>query len=540
MPKRDPKRKPPVDKPLQDRLHLLSLAVEQTSEGIAVIDLEGHLLYLNPAFAEMHGYRPDELLGKHVSIFHTPEQMSAVEEVLHHLKTADQFEGEIWHVRRDGGVFLTYMRNCVLQDSDGTPVGILGTLRDITEQKETEQGLQESAQRLLKAEQVAKMGFLDWNLKTDQVYMSDGILRLFGLEPGERFSAAELAERTVHPDDLELVRKKLESAIQGTGRSSFDHRIIRPDGEVIWVCALAELVKDRDGKPESLLGTAVDITMRKRTEERLKLLSQITEQVSDSVITTGLDFTITYANRSFTKLYGYSVDEVIGKSPNILNAEPMAAEIQDDIYAAMNAGKAWVGEHMNRRKDGAIFPCDMIVFPLFDEQGVVFAYAGSQRDITERKQAEDKLRKTTTELQIKQKELMDKNTALTEILDHIEEQRQDYRHRICREIEQTLLPILQKARHAARPLSGKSLDNLEESVKALLNRDVDVFKDYLSKLTPREMEICDLLKQGKSSKNIADSLNMALVTVNTHRQRIRKKLGIDNKRINLSTWLRMH
>lgn len=540
MPKRDPKSKRVVEKSLQDRLHLLSMAVEQTSEGIAVVNLEGELLYSNPAFAEMHGYTPDELLGKHLSIFHSKEQMDAVESALHQLKSTGKFEGEIWHSRRDGSVFLTYMLNTVLHDSKGSPVGILGTLRDITEQKRAEEGLRKSTQRLLKAERVARMGFLDWNLKTDQVYMSDGIFRLFGLEPGEKLTAPELTKKVVHPDDLDFVREKLEAAVQGSGQLGFDHRIVRPDGEVLWVYAFAELVKDRDGNPESLLGTTVDITMRKRTEEKLQLLSQITEQVTDSVLTTGLDFTITYANRAFSRLYGYTMNEVIGRSPDSLNAEPMAAEIQSEIYLTMSAGQVWTRELMNRRKDGTTFPCDMIVFPLFDEEGVVFAYAGSQRDITERKYDEDKLRKTTKELQIKQKELMDKNTALTEILDHIEEQRQDYRHRICRELEQTLLPVLQRARHGSRPLSGKSLEALEESVKALLNRDIDVFKDYLAKLTPRELEICNLLKQGKSSKEIAADLNMALVTVNTHRQRIRKKLGIDNKRINLSTWLRMY
>lgn len=540
MPERNPKSKRAVDKTLQDRPHLLSLAVEQCSEGIAVVDMEGNLLYLNPAFAEMHGYTPDELLGKHLSVFHSPEQMDAVEKATRQIMSTGKFEGELWHCRRDGSLFLTHMRNSVLRDSDGTPIGILGTLRDITEQKQAEESLRESTERLLKAERVARMGFLDWNLKTDQVYLSDGIFQLFGLEPDEKLSPSELVRKTVHPDDLEFVHEQLEAAIQSAGQVSFDHRIVRPDGEVVWVHALAELVKDSDGNPESLLGTAVDITTRKRAEERLQLLGQITEQVSDSVLTTGLDFTITYVNHAFTKLYGYSVGEVIGKSPDILNAEPLAMGIQDEIYAKMSAGQVWLGEHLNRRKDGDTFPCDMIVFPLFDEHGVVFAYAGSQRDITERKRAEDELKKSAKELQLNQKELMDKNTALTEILDHIEEQRQDYRHRICREIERMLLPVLQRARHGSQPLSGKSLDALEESVKALLNRDIDIFKDYLSKLTPREFEICDLLKQGMSSKEIAASLNMALVTVNTHRQRIRKKLDIDNKRINLSTWLRMY
>ncbi|MDH3890487.1 MAG: PAS domain S-box protein [candidate division Zixibacteria bacterium] len=540
MSERDPKSKRTAKESLQDRLHLLSMAVEQTSEGIAVVDLEGNLLYVNPAFAGMHGYTPEELRDKHLSIFHSPQQMEAVVEANEQLKDSGRFEGEVWHLRRDGEVFLTYMRNTVLHDSDGTPVGMLGTMRDITEQKEAEEKLKESTQRLVKAERVARMGFLDWNLKTDQIYLSDGIYHLFGLEPGENLTAPELIEKAVHPEDVDFVREKLEAAAQGSEQVDFDHRIVRPDGELVWVYSLAELIRDSDGNPDSLVGTAVDITSRKQAEARLQLLGQITEQVTNSVLTTGPDFAVTYTNRAFTKLYGYTMAEVLGRSPDLLNAEPMAKEIQNDIYQTVTSGRAWTGEVMNRKKDGTKFPCELMVFPLLDENGSIFAYSGSQRDITERRQAEDKLRKTTDELQNKQKELLDKNTALTEILDHIEEQRQDYRHRICREIEQALLPVLKRARHGARPLAGKALDALEENVKELLNRDIDLFKDYLSKLTPRELEICDLLKKGKSSKEIAAGLNMALVTVNTHRQRIRKKLGINNKGINLSTWLRMY
>jgi len=132
----------------QDYLRLLSTAVEQSSEGIAIADLEGNLLFVNSAFATMHGYEPGELVGKHLSIFHTPEEMSSVEAANRQIKETGEFTGEIWHVRRDGTVFPGLMHNSLLRDETDGPIGMIGTLRDISERKEAEEALQRSREEL--------------------------------------------------------------------------------------------------------------------------------------------------------------------------------------------------------------------------------------------------------------------------------------------------------------------------------------------------------------------------------------------------------
>jgi len=87
-------------------------------------------------------------VGRHFSIFHTDEQMSAVEDVIQQLHTYGQFSGEIWHVCKDGRVFPGLMHNSVLYDDDGKPGGMIATLRDITEMKRTEQALRTSHEEL--------------------------------------------------------------------------------------------------------------------------------------------------------------------------------------------------------------------------------------------------------------------------------------------------------------------------------------------------------------------------------------------------------
>ncbi len=125
----------------EERLRLLSSVAEQSSEGIAVSDLEGNLLFANSAFAAMHGYTPEELVGKHLSIFHAPEHMPAVEAANRQIQETGEFNGEVWHIRCDGTVFPTLMHNSLLQDEMGNPIGMIATLRDITERKRAEDAL---------------------------------------------------------------------------------------------------------------------------------------------------------------------------------------------------------------------------------------------------------------------------------------------------------------------------------------------------------------------------------------------------------------
>jgi PAS domain S-box-containing protein len=147
---------------------------------------------------------------------------------------------------------------------------------------------------------------------------------------------------------------------------------------------LAQLVKDLKG----------EVSQYKEIKERLHFLSLISEQVADSILTTDLDFKITWANKAFMQLFGYTMEEIKGKIPDFLNAESNSPEIQQDIYQTVSTGQVWRGETLNKKKDGSTFLCEIMVFPLVDERGKTFAYAGHQRDITIRKKAEYALKES--------------------------------------------------------------------------------------------------------------------------------------------------
>ncbi len=178
-----------------------------------------------------------------------------------------------------------YLRFVEPADSSGVPAA--GPLRDFfytfTYREKFELQAQRTSDveaRLAKAQQVARMGFLDWDLKTDRIYWSDELLRLLGFEPGKNLQTLESTVMQVHPDDREIARESVRRAVTGTAAHSLDHRMLKTDGTVLWVHADGELLLDQSGAPSRFLGTLVDITRRKRSERLQTWEARVLEALS--------------------------------------------------------------------------------------------------------------------------------------------------------------------------------------------------------------------------------------------------------------------
>jgi DNA-binding CsgD family transcriptional regulator len=131
--------------------------------------------------------------------------------------------------------------------------------------------------------------------------------------------------------------------------------------------------------------------------------------------------------------------------------------------------------------------------------------------------------------------LYEKNVALREILQHIEVEKTEIKRGVAEKIEQTIIPLLKKI------VSEKGLGNdnfyklLIDELKGLSG--FDGMPSLYTKLSPREIEICDLIKTGASTKDIAKALNISTSTVNKHRERIRQRLDISHRDVNLTAFL---
>ena len=136
-------------KHMEEELRRLARAVEQSIDGIAVADIFGNIQFVNSAWEKMHGYGSAEVLGAHISIFHTREQLDADVDPFNALVMKNgSNEGEVGHVRKDGTIFPTWMTTTLLKDEDGQPVGLLGIARDITDRKQVENELRVTLEKV--------------------------------------------------------------------------------------------------------------------------------------------------------------------------------------------------------------------------------------------------------------------------------------------------------------------------------------------------------------------------------------------------------
>ena len=145
---------------------------------------------------------------------------------------------------------------------------------------------------------------------------------------------------------------------------------------------------------EKILGAVVsfrDITERLRADREIRSLAMGLNAVGESIMMTEKDGTIRYVNPAFTRLTGYSSDEVVGKTPRIWSSGKQTSAFYRQLWTTVQSGEIWSGDLKNRRKDGSLYSAELTVAPIYDNDGGIEGYVGIENDITERERAEQAL-----------------------------------------------------------------------------------------------------------------------------------------------------
>ncbi|HAE86390.1 TPA: hypothetical protein DCG86_00025, partial [Candidatus Marinimicrobia bacterium] len=380
----------------------LSRALEQSSSSIIITDINSDIEYVNPRFTEVTGYSKEDVLGKKMSYLKSgvnPED--TYQEMWKTIIRGENWYGELHNRRKDGTLFWEKVSISPIRDNDGQITHYVAIRDDITDQKQKEEELRESEEKLRAITDSASDGIVMVDHKARIVFWNPSAEKIFGYTAdeilGKNFFHTVVPQKYKETFDTQSFNGKFPDEMLGSG---FEINITRKDHKEIPIEASFSSVRLRGHW--NTIAIIRDISERKQAEQEINLLAHAIKSISEAVSVTDLNDRILFVNNAFIKTYGYTRDELIGKHINLIRTDEMMNDhvLLESIRNETLGGGGWQGEVLNRRKDGKVFPVMLSTSLLHDENGVPQASIGVARDISERKQSEKELYQSRERLNI--------------------------------------------------------------------------------------------------------------------------------------------
>jgi PAS domain S-box-containing protein len=265
----------------------------------------------------------------------------------------------------------------------------------------------------------------------------------------------------------------------------------------------------------------------------------IIENIEDGYYEVDLEGNFTFFNTAMERIIGYTRDELMGMNNRQIMDEYNAKQVFDvfnEVYLTGLATKALDWELIT--KDGSRRFIEVSISLKKGLNSRPVGFMGIARDITDRKQYVETLKARERELELKTRNLEEVNTALKVLLDRRDADKAELEQAVISNLNESVLPYLERAKKKA------TNKQLRDYLSALEHNLIDVTSSFFHKLstkyvnlTTTEVEVANLVKNGKSTKEIADLMNISGKTVEVHRMNIRKKMGIANTKKSLRTHL---
>jgi PAS domain S-box-containing protein len=367
--------------------------LEQVSDAVISTDQDYHIRSWNKAAESIFGWKAEEVIGKPATQFiQTQYPGSRREDVLAQFHEQGYWRGEVIQPARDGRPINMLVSGTVLKDHAGNPIGSVSINRDITQRKKAETLLRESETRYRKISELTSDYAYAFRLEPGAEpvleWVTEAFTRVTGYSLDEVRTLADW-DRTIHPDDVQIVREERRKLFARQKPDESQFRIITRDGEVCWLSN--HLVAEWDeGRIVRMYGAARDMTERKQMEDALRASEAkyrlLIEQAADGIFTTDQKGCFLDVNPTGCQMLGYNRVELLelNVTDTLLTDDlALAQQRMERLYA----GETVLSEYRMRRKDGAILPVEASTRMLLDGsiQSIV-------RDISERKLADETVR----------------------------------------------------------------------------------------------------------------------------------------------------
>jgi len=514
---------------------------ENMKEGMIVTDHEGRIDTVNPAALEIFGYNsPEDMIGKYAADGYADPGQRKV--VFRNLFERGYVKDVEMSFKKSDGTLADIIGSATLhRDKAGNILRTEVIFSDITERKKIEDKLKRSEYKYRTLVESINDLIFSVDLEGRFMFINNAFEKIFDYPLDVMKKAYGFAY--VHPDDLELVKEKYRTVLEGGSVENVEFRQKRePTREsYIHLSVNATPLYDEQNNIIGVTGIGRDITELQRVKQDLKEIKSISgaylEATTDLAVLIDTNGTILDANQEFGKRFSQGIKNLKGKNVYTLFPEEIAGKRKKMGKKVIESRKPL---RIQDQRDGKWN--DATIYPLLDETGNVSHMAIFTHDITELKENEKKLRDSEKELERKilkrTAELEEVNTALRVLIKNRDADVKEMEGRIIFNINELIMPSLERLKN----------DNLNERQKTLIGIMEDNLVNITSqfaqgkeaaylKFTPAEMMVANLVKQGKTNKEIAELYHLSTRTIESHRDSIRKKIGLKNRKVNLRSYL---
>ncbi len=554
----------------------LSGVIDSIPDHMSMMDRQHNILWTNEVAKELFG--PNLLGKKCYAIYHgydKPCEPCVVSrcfedgKVHEHKTKVTRFDGE--HID------FWCIASVAERHEDGWPKMVVEISRDITKKNKMDMALRESEERFRGTFEQAAIGIAHVSTEGRFLRINKRFCDIVG------YTKEEMLKHTfqdiTHPDDLDIGLEYIFQMLSGKIQTySMEKRCFKKNGSIVWVNLTVSLVRESSGNPKYFISAVENITKQKQAEQALKeahdklehrvkertqeligLNQQLRQEIADRKKTEeALSLSeeryrslfknnhsvmllidpesadIVDANPAATSFYGWSYEELTHKKVTDINTLTERQVFQEMKRAKTEKRRIFHFKH--RLASGKFRDVEVYSGPI-KVYGRELLYS-IIHDITKRKQAELSLIEKRKELENKTHELEEVNAALKVLLKQRDEDKKEFEEKVISNVKNLVFPYIDK-------LNNSRLDdrqtvyldiiksNLEDVIASFLHRLSSKYSD----LTPSEIQVAGLVKDGKTTKEIAKLLNSSTDAIDFHRNNIRKKLGLRNTKTNLRSFL---
>lgn len=420
-------------KQIETELREQKLALEYAVEGIARLDAQGRYTAVNKAYASMVGYTPEGMLGMEWQSTVHPEDITDLIAVYQQMLAYGKGEAEARGLRKDGSVFYKQVTMISAWDDRHNFIGHYCFAKDISERKQLEAELQQREESFRILVNHAPVGIFQTDSQGNCLFVNPKWTSLTGLSATEALGTDWA--KALHPDDRDRVFVEWYDSVKCDREFSLEYRLKTPQDEISWVFGRSVVIRDETGKISGYFGTVIDITERKQAEERFHLAF---DDAAIGMALVSSEGGFLQVNKALCYLVGYSESELLATNfQSITHPDDLNADL--NYVARMLTGEIRTYQIEKRyfHKQGDIVWILLNVSLVRDHYNCPLYFIAQIQNISDRKQAEEKLKASLQEKEVLLKEVHHRVKNNLQVIDSL------FRHQ-CRQTKDSQLVLILK------------------------------------------------------------------------------------------------